>query len=118
MEQKEKLPAVTQTKMLIIFSLSVNSCCMIRRMWRMLGQQIRRETADRLDLRHLDHLATLAVVTMARSTMVTLTSSTMVIVAMSTVECPAGAILVCHGNVTNDYHGTGTSESGFLKFEK
>ena len=69
----------------------------------MLGQQIRRETADRLDLRHLDHLATLAVVTMARSTMVTMTRSTMVIVAMSTrvsvaisiVESPAGAILVC-----------------------
>ena len=32
----------------------------------MLGQQIRRETADRLDLRHLDHLATLTVVTMAK----------------------------------------------------
>ena len=87
----------------------------------MLGQQIRRETADRLDLRHLDHLATLAVVTMARSTMVTMTMSNMVIVAMSTmvivamstrvsvviskVECPGGAILVCHGNVTHDYYG-------------
>ena len=112
MEQKEKLPVVTQAKMLIIF-LSVNSCCMIRRMWRMLGQQIRRETADRLDLRHLDHLATLAVVTMARSTIVIVAMSTMVIVAMSTrvsvaisiVESPAGAILVCHGNVTHDYHG-------------
>ena len=83
----------------------------------MLGQQIRRETADRLDLRHLDHLATLAVVTMAWSTMVTMTMSNMVIVAMSTMvivamstsrmnmaistmECHA--VLVCHGNVTHD----------------
>ena len=52
----------------------------------MLGQQIRRETADRLDLRHLDHLATLAVVTMARSTMVILAMSTRVSVAISNVE--------------------------------
>ena len=71
----------------------------------MLGQQIRRETADRLDLRHLDHLATLTVVTMARSTMVIVAMSTRVIMAISTVECPVGAILVCHGNVTHDYYG-------------
>ena len=45
----------------------------------MLGQQIRRETADRLDLRHLDHLATLTVVTMARSTMVIVTMSTIMV---------------------------------------
>ena len=71
----------------------------------MLGQQIRRETADRLDLRHLDHLATLAVVTMARSTMVIVAMSTRVSVVISKVECPGGAILVCHGNVTHDYYG-------------
>ena len=70
----------------------------------MLGQQIRRETADRLDLRHLDHDA-LTVVTMARSTMVILAMSTRVSVVISKVECPGGAILVCHGNVTHDYYG-------------
>ena len=51
----------------------------------MLGQQIRRETADRLDLRHLDHDA-LTVVTMAMSTMVILAMSTRVSVAISNVE--------------------------------